>query len=87
MQTDLYPQSILKPKSNRMAYVGSINAPEPDIDRNEWYTPEIYIRAAMEVLGTIDLDPYSDEKANLTVKATQFFTKHDPPNCLRIRRW
>ncbi len=82
MQTDLYPQSILKTKSNRMAYVGSINAPEPDIDRNEWYTPEIYIRAAMEVLGTLDLDPYSDAKANEIVKAKQFITKENPIHTL-----
>lgn len=85
MQTDLYPQSILKTKSNRMAYVGSINAPEPDIDRNEWYTPEIYIRAATEVMGAIDLDPYSDAKANEIVKAKQLLTKHDNP--IQTYRW
>lgn len=78
MQTDLYPPSTLNPKSNRMAYVGSINAPEPSIDRNEWYTPEIYLRAATHVLGDIDLDPYSDVIANQTVKAKEFLTKDDP---------
>lgn len=78
MQTELYPPSTLKPKSNKMAYVGSINAPEPGIDRNEWYTPELYLQAARAVLGGIDFDPYSDEVANRTVKAKEFFTKDHP---------
>ncbi len=78
MQTELYPPSTLKPKSNKMAYVGSINDPEQGIDRNEWYTPERYLRAATHVLGRIDFDPYSDEVANRTVKAKEFFTKQNP---------
>lgn len=78
MQTELYPQSTLKPKSNKMAYVGSINEPEPGIDRNEWYTPELYLRTVNEVIGGIEFDPYSDEVANRTVKAKEFFTKETP---------
>lgn len=42
---------------------------------NEWYTPEIYIQSAREVLGTIDLDPASNDFANETVKATTYFTE------------
>jgi len=44
---------------------------------NEWYTPAVYIEAAREVLGEIDLDPASSEYANETVKATNYFTKED----------
>lgn len=42
---------------------------------NEWYTPDIYIQSAREVLGTIDLDPASNDFANETVKATTYFTE------------
>lgn len=51
---------------------------------DEWYTPKEYIEAARSVMGSIDLDPASNDFANKTVKATQFFTEED--NGL-IREW
>jgi phage N-6-adenine-methyltransferase len=42
---------------------------------NEWYTPEIYILAARQVMGSIDIDPASSELANKTVKATKYYTE------------
>ena len=42
---------------------------------DEWYTPSKYIEAAREVLGTIDLDPASNDFANQTVKASTYFTE------------
>lgn len=42
---------------------------------DEWYTPSQYIEAAREVLGTIDLDPASNDFANETVKATTYYTE------------
>jgi phage N-6-adenine-methyltransferase len=44
---------------------------------NEWFTPKQYIKLARDVLGTIDLDPASSEKAQKVVKAEKYFTKDD----------
>lgn len=43
----------------------------------EWYTPSGVIEAARRTMGSIDLDPASCFTANLTVKATTYYTKED----------
>jgi hypothetical protein len=48
----------------------------------EWYTPKIYIEAARDVMGSIDLDPASSEMANEIVKATRYITQDDIPDGL-----
>lgn len=44
---------------------------------NEWYTPEHYIELARQVMESIDLDPASNDFANETVKATEYYTEED----------
>jgi hypothetical protein len=46
-------------------------------ETDEWFTPSIDIEAVREVMGGIDLDPVSCELANITVRATRFFTAKD----------
>ena len=44
---------------------------------NEHYTPGLYIEAARDVMGEIDLDPASCAKANKIIKAKKFFAETD----------
>ncbi len=43
----------------------------------EWYTPSVFVEAAREVMGAIDLDPASHAEANITVKAARVVTVED----------
>ena len=43
-------------------------------ESDEWYTPEVYIRAVHKLMGSIDLDPASSAVANQVVKASRYYT-------------
>ncbi len=58
----------------RMGYVGR----RPGLrDSDAWFTPAKYVEASRTVLGRIDLDPFSDDVANLTVGAKLHYTEAD----------
>ena len=44
---------------------------------NEWYTPVEYLESARAVLGTINLDPASNDFANKRVQAEMYYTEDD----------
>ncbi len=44
---------------------------------DEWYTPPQYIESARSVMGSIDLDPASNDFANETIKAGTYYTETD----------
>lgn len=44
---------------------------------NEWYTPAKFIELAREVMGSIDLDPASSDKAQKRIQAENYFTAKD----------
>lgn len=55
---------------NRLGYIGRKPGAVPaDRDADSWYTPASYIEAARAVMDGIDLDPFSSEKANSTIRA------------------
>jgi phage N-6-adenine-methyltransferase len=45
--------------------------------KNEWYTPAKYIEMARKVIGAIDLDPASSDKAQEIVRAERYTTAAD----------
>ncbi len=53
------------------------NRPRVHSGDDEWYTSRAVVDAARDVLGAIDLDPASNEKANEVVGATTYFTQQD----------
>lgn len=50
---------------------------------DEWYTPLVYIEAAREVMGSIDLDPASNEFVNKTMRTTTYYAEGDSRNILK----
>lgn len=44
---------------------------------DEWYTPSEIVDLAREVLGSIDLDPASNDEAQEWIKATKYHTIED----------
>lgn len=63
---------------NKLGYVGApVTKLKAGRDSDSWYTPSEYIESARQVLGTIDLDPFSSQLANQIVKATKYHSEDD----------
>jgi phage N-6-adenine-methyltransferase len=69
----------------RLAYIGKAPGSKPTRDSDDWHTPPAIVEAARRVLGRIDLDPFSSDTANRTIKATRYLSKAD--NALHPRQW
>lgn len=61
-----------KANANRLAYIGA--KPGENRDSDSWFTPAKYIEMARNVMGSIDIDPFSSEEANKIVRAKRIFT-------------
>jgi phage N-6-adenine-methyltransferase len=70
---------LVRSKGERLTMSGTIAATSeaPEYDSDEWYTPADRIELVRDVLGEIELDPASCEKAQETVRATTFYSKAD----------
>lgn len=68
-----------KADKNKLAYIGAKPGTNRGTlrDSDTWFTPSLYTEMAAEVMGRIDLDPFSSEAANERVKARRFFTVED----------
>jgi len=65
----------MKADKNKLAYIGAKPGTNKTITRDSdaWFTPKIYTEMAREVMGEIDLDPFSSELANRRVNAKRYF--------------
>lgn len=72
IQQSLFPQ-IVEPIKKVAAFYQRDEKSSTD----EWYTPAVFIEAARDVLGAIDLDPATCQAANHVVQARQIFTVSD----------
>ncbi|GLR72310.1 DNA N-6-adenine-methyltransferase [Agaribacter marinus] len=68
-----------KANTNKLAYIGALpgSASAKKRDSDSWFTPPEYLASVKDVLGTIDLDPFSSETANEIVGAANIFTKEN----------
>lgn len=58
------PANDNRPAAYRTSFTGN----------NEWFTPAHYVELARTVLGSIDVDPASNDYAQATVQAGTFYT-------------
>ncbi|WP_298940687.1 DNA N-6-adenine-methyltransferase [uncultured Psychromonas sp.] len=65
----------MKANVNNLGYIGSKpGSGDPGRDSDSWFTPKKYTKMVRDVLGRIDLDPFSSEFGNTYVEAEKYFT-------------
>ena len=66
---------LMKADKNKLAYIGAKPGSNKSAtrDSDSWFTPRIYTEMVREVLGDIELDPFSSETANRHIKAKRYF--------------
>ena len=68
----------LKAKQERLTRSALVSyTSASDHDGDEWGSPPAYVEAARAMMGGIDLDPFSNARAQEVVKAGTFWTKED----------
>jgi hypothetical protein len=60
-----------KADKSQLAYVGRKPGGR---DSNSWFTPPAYVELVRQVLGDIELDPFSSAEANEVVGAARYFS-------------
>lgn len=71
-------EETVRVQSGEALRVVPLDAAEPEINEgDEYYTPEYIIDAARSVLGHIDLDPASCERAQTVVQADVYYNKSE----------
>lgn len=65
----------MKADREKLAYIGAKPGLTRSTDRDSdaWFTPSVYTEMAREVMGEIDLDPFSSANANRHIRAKRFF--------------
>ena len=67
------PPEATHADTNRLGYVGRTPTEKPR-DADSWFTPPEYLDSIRTIMGDIDLDPFTSETANETVRAGRIFT-------------
>ncbi|MEI6895931.1 MAG: DNA N-6-adenine-methyltransferase [Psychromonas sp.] len=63
----------MKANVNNLAYIGSKpGAGNSERDSDAWFTPKIYTKMVKDVLGLIELDPFSSDFGNSYVEAKRY---------------
>lgn len=70
------PVQVTEADSKQLGYVGSISSADK-VKKDDWHTPAKYINAAREVMGSINLDPFSSVVANSQIQADNILTIAD----------